>query len=225
MLLEDIIADFRERPLPSLTPREARLPALKGKIDAVIGMRRSGKTWFLYQRMQALLDQGIAKDRLLYINFDDERLLPMRRDELSAIPEVYYRLYPHNRSQTCYFFCDEIQNVDGWESFLRRLLDSEDMQLAVTGSSARLLSREIATSLRGRALATEIFPFSFREALRFQGVALTDQPPGGQQRALLANRLRDYLLVKTREIIYLLFKQPWAPLLPILQGLNGREMP
>jgi predicted AAA+ superfamily ATPase len=69
--------------------------------------------------------------------------------------------------------------VDGWESFLRRLLDSEDMQLAVTGSSARLLSREIATSLRGRALATEIFPFSFREALRFQGVALTDQPPGG----------------------------------------------
>ena len=194
MLLEDIIADFRERPLPSLTPREARLPALKGKIDAVIGMRRSGKTWFLYQRMQALLDQGIAKDRLLYINFDDERLLPMRREELSAIPEVYYRLYPHNRSQTCYFFCDEIQNVDGWESFLRRLLDSEDMQLAVTGSSARLLSREIATSLRGRALATEIFPFSFREALRFQGIALTDQPPGGQQRALLANRLREYLL-------------------------------
>lgn len=194
MLLEDIIADFRERPLPSLTPREARLPALKGKIDAVIGMRRSGKTWFLYQRMQALLDQGIAKDRLLYINFDDERLLPMRRDELSAIPEVYYRLYPHHRSRTCYFFCDEIQNVDGWESFLRRLLDSEDMQIAVTGSSARLLSREIATSLRGRALATEIFPFSFREALRFQGVALTDQPPGGQQRALLANRLRDYLL-------------------------------
>lgn len=104
MLLEDIIADFRDRPLPSLTPREARLPALKGKIDTVIGMRRSGKTWFLYQRMQALLDQGIAKDRLLYINFDDERLLPMRRDELSAIPEVYYRLYPHNRSQTCYFF-------------------------------------------------------------------------------------------------------------------------
>ena len=193
-LLEEIIADFHERPLPALTPRETRLPALKGKIDAVIGMRRTGKTWFLYQRMQSLLAQGIPRHRLLYVNFDDDRLHPFRREDLSAITEVYYRLYPDNRGQTCFFFFDEIQNVDGWELFLRRLLDTEELQLAVTGSSARLLSREIATSLRGRALTTEIFPFSFREALQFQGVELTASPPGAQRRALYANRLRDYLL-------------------------------
>lgn len=191
---EDIIADFHARPLPTLTPREAALPALKGKIDAVIGMRRSGKTWFLYQRMQDLLAAGIAKDRLLYINFDDERLLPLRREDLAAIPETYYRLYPDNCAQTCYFFFDEIQNVDGWESFLRRLLDSEAVQIAVTGSSARLLSREIATHLRGRALSTEIFPFSFREALRHQGIETSNTPLDVRQRALYANRFSDYLL-------------------------------
>lgn len=193
-LLEDIIADFHARALPELTPREAVLPALQGKIDAVIGMRRSGKTWFLYQRMHALLAEGVPRNRLLYINFDDERLLPMRRKDLAAIPETYYRLYPDNRTQTCYFFFDEIQNVEGWESFLRRLLDNEAVQLAVTGSSARLLSREIATSLRGRALATEIFPFSFREMLRHEGCVPDSTPPGARMRSLLANRFDQYLL-------------------------------
>ncbi len=194
-LLEQLIADFHERPLPHLTCRSAKLPALSGKIDTVIGMRRTGKTWFLYQQMQDYLVQGIAKERLLYINFDDERLYPMGRDDLRRITETYYRLYPEHKQQTCYLFFDEIQNVDGWEPFVRRLLDTENVQLALTGSSARLLSREIASTLRGRSLTTEIFPFSFREFLSHQGIEHDlSRPPGGGRRALYANRLYQYLV-------------------------------
>lgn len=196
-LLEYLIADFHERPLPELTQREVALPCLDGKIDTVIGMRRTGKTWLLYQQMQDYLDQGVEKDRLLYINFDDERLQPIGREDLQGIPEAFYRLYPDNKRRRCYFFFDEIQNVDGWEPFVRRLLDTEDVQLALTGSSARLLSREIASTLRGRSLTTEVFPFSFSEALRHEGIdphSGKSRPPGSGQRARYANRLEQYMV-------------------------------
>lgn len=193
-LLEQIIADFYERELPELTPRNTHLPALQGKIDTVIGMRRAGKTWFLYQTMQAYLAQGIPKERMLYINFDDERLYPLGVDALHRIPEIYYRLYPGNKQNICYLFFDEIQNVTGWEAFVRRLLDTENVQLALTGSSARLLSSEIATALRGRSISTEIFPFDFREVLIHQRINVdVSRSPGSQQRALYANRLLQYL--------------------------------
>ncbi|HEB86643.1 MAG TPA: ATP-binding protein, partial [Gammaproteobacteria bacterium] len=167
-LFEQLIADFHERNLPELTQRAVDLPALAGKIDAIIGMRRTGKTWFLFQVMKQYLEQGIAKESMLYINFDDERLFPLTAQELGGISEAYYRLYPQNRGQRCYFFFDEIQNVSGWENYLRRLVDTENVQIAVTGSSARLLSHEIATSLRGRSISTEMFPFSFKEVLQHE---------------------------------------------------------
>ena len=193
-LFEQIISDFHERTLPRLTPREVVLPRLPGKIDTLIGMRRTGKSWRLYQAMSELVTGGTPKERLLYVNFDDERIYPLTATDLARIPETFFRLYPDNKSRRCHFFFDEIQNVPGWERFVRRLLDTEDADITLTGSSARLLSREIATALRGRSLATEIFPFSFREALRHQGEADDlDGPVGSRRRALLANRLRGYL--------------------------------
>ena len=194
-LLEQLIVDFHERPLPVPTHREVELPTLAGKIDAIIGMRRTGKTWFLFQAMQHHLEQGISKEALLYLNFDDERLLPMIASELGQIIETYYRLFPDHRDRTCYFFFDEVQNISGWEVWLRRLVDTERVQIAVTGSSAKLLSREIATMLRGRSLSTEIFPFSFRETLIHEGIEnIPVSRPGAKMRALLENRLRRYLL-------------------------------
>jgi len=193
-LFEQIIADFQERPLPVLTRRDAPIPALPGKIDTIIGMRRTGKSWRLYQAMQDLLGAGVPKQRLLYVNFDDERLYPLAASDLHRIPETWFRLYPDNKGHRCHVFFDEIQNVPGWEAFVRRMLDTENLQITLTGSSARLLSREIATALRGRSLTTELFPFSFREVLRHEGIDETlDTPLGSKRRALLANRLRHYL--------------------------------
>jgi len=126
---------------------------------------------------------------------EDERLLPIQASDLHLIPEVYFRRYPHLRDLSCAIFFDEIQSISGWERFVRRLLDTENVHICITGSSARLLSREIATSLRGRSIATEIFPFSFLEYLDRNGIGVEkDKRPGARKRALIENRFRSYLL-------------------------------
>jgi len=193
-VIDRLIADFQERELPRVTPRTLNLPALPGKADVVVGMRRSGKTYFLYQQIADQLASGTDRRRLLYLNFEDERLLPLTAADLAQIPEAFYRRTPANREDLSWFYFDEIQNVPGWETFIRRLLDTEKVALILTGSSARLLSREIATSLRGRSLSTEILPFSFAESLRHQGVDLPeDWPPGARARSLLEQRFEQYL--------------------------------
>ena len=145
-LLEQLIADFHERELPAFTRRHIKLPWLSGKIDSVIGMRRSGKTWFIFQVMADLLKEGTPRESILYLNFEDERLLPIEASEFHRIPDVYFRRYPDLRDRQCIFFFDEIQNISGWERFIRRLLDTENAHICLTVSSAKLLSREIATA-------------------------------------------------------------------------------
>jgi len=164
-----LIDDFHERALPELLLREKSVPRLPGKANVVVGMRRSGKTWFCYQQMQELVKTGIAKERLLYLNFEDDRLLPFSAPDFQAILDAYYRKFPSFKSMECYFFLDELQRIKGWEVFVRRVLDTENIFLYVTGSSSKLLGSEIASALRGRSLTTEIFPFSFSEFLRFHG--------------------------------------------------------
>ncbi|MDT8318394.1 MAG: ATP-binding protein [bacterium] len=194
-LIEQIIADFHERELPDLTARKAELPRLSGKIDAVIGMRRTGKTYFLYEIMKEYLADGAPKSSMLYINFDDERLYPMTTADLHGITDTFYRLFPKNKERLCYLFFDEIQNIPGWEQFVRRILDTEKVQMVLTGSSAKLLSREISTSLRGRSISTEIFPFSFHETLTHEGIQIeTAHRPGAKLSALLQNRFRSFLI-------------------------------
>jgi uncharacterized protein len=193
-VIDRLIADFQERELPRVTRRDLSLPGLPGKADVVVGMRRSGKTYFLYQQIGERIAGGVDRERLLYFNFEDERLLPLTAADLSRIPEAFYRRSPGNREHLCWFFFDEIQNAQGWETFVRRLLETERVALVLTGSSARLLSREIASSLRGRSLSTEILPFSFGESLRHEGVELPERwPPGARLRSLLEHRLERYL--------------------------------
>ena len=148
----------------------------------------------------ALGFHGIGWDRLLYLNFEDDRLHPIDPNELSLIPEVFYRQYPRSRDRKCWFFLDEIQAAPGWERFVRRLLETEKVSLILTGSSAKLLSREIATSLRGRSLASELLPFSFSEALQHAGVERPDKwPVSSKLRSQLANSLERYPNVVTPE--------------------------
>jgi len=193
-ILDQLIADFAQRPLPELTDRRLDLPHLPGKAHVILGMRRSGKTYYLFQRIRALVDQGVGLDRLLYLNFEDDRLSPFGAQDLQRIPEAFFRRYPERRGEKCWFFLDEIQNVEGWERFVRRLLDTEPIELVLTGSSAKMLSREIATSLRGRSFSTEILPFSFEESLLHRGIDLPDRwPPPAAQRSKLESELLRYL--------------------------------
>ena len=193
--IEQAIIDFHHRSLPKVYHREHSLALIPGKIDAIIGMRRSGKTWLLYQTIQGLMQKAsLPIERFLYINFENEQLLPLETGDLQKIIESYYRLYPDHKNTLCYFFFDEIQNVPHWEQFLRRLLDQENVQIAVTGSSAKLLSTEIATSLRGRALTTECFPFSFIEYLSYLGGQY-------QPAALISSEKKAYLEQASRRYL------------------------
>lgn len=166
-VVKQIIAEFHQEPIPQPHFRSVWLPELPANVRKAfvyIGMRRSGKTWALYQRMNNLLANGVTKTQLLYINFEDDRLSGMKASELQFVLEAYWELYPdHIENQSLHFFFDEIAEIEGWESFIRRLLDKEKMQIYISGSSAKMLSKEIATSLRGRTLTREIFPLSFDE--------------------------------------------------------------
>lgn len=169
-IIRQKIADSLAMSVPEMTRRDIELPKVPRKALAVIGMRRGGKTYFLWQCLADKLASGSPRETLLYFNFEDERLSGMSADHLQSVVEEYYLLHPEFRDkERVTFFLDEIQVVPGWERFARRLLDSEKMDLFISGSSARLLSREVATSMRGRALETIVYPFSFREALRHAG--------------------------------------------------------
>ncbi len=166
-VIQQKLGDAIAMPFPAMVRRDARPSRLPGKAQAVIGMRRAGKTYFLQQCLADRLSRGVARERLVYFNFEDERLGSLQADDLGAILDEYYRQFPSFRQQVEVTWCfDEIQLVPGWERFTRRILDSEKVELFLSGSSARMLSREVATSMRGRAMETVITPFSFREFLR-----------------------------------------------------------
>jgi predicted AAA+ superfamily ATPase len=157
--------------VPVLTRREIRLPNVPAKAIAVIGMRRSGKTCFLSQCMADLLAEGAPRESLVLLNFEDDRLAGMDASDLSFLLESYYQRHPELRDKSnLTLFLDEIQLVPGWESFARRILDSERVRLFVSGSSASMLSREVHTSMRGRSMEVVVYPFSFREALAHRGL-------------------------------------------------------
>lgn len=190
------IIDAQAAPLPLLTRRDVWLPMVKGKATAVIGMRRAGKTSLLWQILSDRHAAGTDRAGLLYFSFEDERLAGLQLADLDLLVEEYYRLHPEWRdARRACFFLDEIQLVAGWELFARRILDSENIDLFLCGSSARMLSREVATSMRGRAMEAVVTPFSFREALRHAGREPTQ--PVDQftkaQRSHLGKALVDYL--------------------------------
>jgi len=193
-IISQLIDDFHERKLPEPVPRSKSFSEVKGKADVVIGMRRTGKTWFCYQKIKDLIAAGIKKEHILYLNFDDDRLLEFNVHNFQNIIDVYFGKYPEHRNSRCYFFFDEIQRIDQWEMFIRRLLDTENIQIFITGSSSKLLGSEIATSLRGRSLAIEIFPFSFEEYLKYHG-HFFDRPLkyGAKTSSILRKAVKDYL--------------------------------
>jgi len=187
-----LVAEFEERVIPRPTPRSAALADLPGKADAIVGMRRVGKTWRLFQHMWELLDRGVPRRRLLYVNLEDERL-SVEASDLSSLLDAWYARYPDVLSGERWLYLDEVQNVPGWERFVRRLLDEREVRVLVTGSSSRMLSAEIATSLRGRALTTEVLPFGFAEALSHASISAPDRWPAGPEgRARMSHAFERY---------------------------------
>ena len=196
VLREKLETGLLAAPVTGITPRDARLPAIANKVHAVIGMRRSGKTTFLRQ-LQAERQRTLQPERAVYVSFDDDRLAELSLAQLDSLLEEYYRNFPQWRGrEVVRWFFDEIQLVAGWERFVRRVMDTERAEIVVSGSSARLLSREVHTSLRGRGWETVIRPFSFREFLRHRGEE-PNKPVRrftAAERSAVEKRFREYLV-------------------------------
>lgn len=194
-LLRLKLAEALAAPSVALTPRDVRVPTVPGKALAVIGVRRSGKTSFMAWRRQELIAAGRPPESQLLVTLEDERLVGMDVADLRWLLDEHARRYsdvPGGRS----LYLDEVQAVTRWEGLVRRLIDAGQPDILVSGSSARLLSREVATSLRGRAMEVLVHPFSFREALRHAGVepAGAYEQLGPAQRTALDEQLRRYLV-------------------------------
>lgn len=195
-LLKGIIRTFQAEPLPQdIIKRDIELPVDSGAVISVIGSRRAGKTYLLLETIQQLLERGVPKESIIYINFEDERLIDLKVSDLDTSLQAYRELYPDNKLSEAYIFLDEIQNIDGWEKFVRRIHESITKRVYITGSNSKLLSTEIATELRGRTLPFEVFPLSFKEYLRFRDILnAPNDLYVSSVHAKVANALEEYLL-------------------------------
>lgn len=154
----------------------------------LVGIRRAGKSYLLYQQMQKLLSEGHGWDEMLYLNFEDERLEGFSTQDFNLILEVHFEMY----NKRPMLFLDEIQNIPSWEKFARRLADSK-YKVFITGSNAKMLSSDIQTTLGGRYLPVNVYPYSFEEFLDVCQVPHNKLSLiSTEGKARMMNRLNDY---------------------------------
>lgn len=193
-IVKTLLLEYYDKlPIP-LMRRDIKLHELIGKISVVIGMRRVGKTYLLHQKIQNLIDEGIDRTSIFYINLEDDRIPDLEKGVLASLIEGFYTLYPQNHHRHCLLFIDEVQNAPDWPRVLRRLLDTKDVSLYVTGSSSKLLSKEIATTLRGRSIATEVWPYDINEYAKIKSQTLPEGPMSPRMKDEYLVFLKEYLL-------------------------------
>ncbi len=186
-----LITDFIEKNITGIIPRDYQIPLNSKKIISLIGVRRSGKSSILFDMIHNLR-KSISRENIIYINFEDDRLYPLELKSLDLLLESYFELYPNKKNEKIYLFLDEVQVVENWEIYVRRIYDNENISIYITGSSAKLLSSEIATSLRGRTISYEIFPFSFKEYLRYKQIDINIH--SSKSLSFIKNALENYLI-------------------------------
>jgi predicted AAA+ superfamily ATPase len=155
----------------AIVKRDLEILPVPRKATVVIGVRKCGKFTWMRDRIERLLDEGVGRENICFIDFSDDRLAFLRAPdaEPSLISDAYYQRYPQKHEERVYFFFSEIQYVNRWAQFVNRIQTSQQCEVYLTGSSAKLLSIEIATELGGRSFTWTLMPFSFREFLRFKG--------------------------------------------------------
>ncbi|MCM1490020.1 MAG: ATP-binding protein [Muribaculum sp.] len=162
-LREVMLENRTEVMLHTVIPRNINLETFDRQV--LVGVRRAGKSYILYGRIQQLISNGHNWDEIVYLNFEDERLAGMTVDDLNKILEVHGQL----SDKRPMLFLDEIQNIEGWEKFARRIADNK-YKVVITGSNAKMLSKDVASVLGGRYITHDVFPFSFDEYLEINGI-------------------------------------------------------
>ncbi len=190
--IKEIILKNQNRDFTNIHKRNIEVPVNTDKIISVTGVRRCGKTHLLFLAMKELIISGTERQKIVFISFEDERL-NFTSDNLDLIIQAYREIFPEQKLNEVYFFFDEVQNVENWEKFVRRIYDNETKNIYVTGSNSKMLSSDIATSLRGRNINIELFPLSFKEYLSFKNIDTNYYK--ATNKAKIINELSTYLQV------------------------------
>lgn len=188
------VADYEPIYLRALDIGDPLPPRMGNLVKVVMGMRRSGKSYRLYQEVKALLALGVSADQICYFNFEDDRLDPITSEVGDQVIEAFASLHPGVLSRGIYLFLDELQEMRGWGAWLRRIVDTTKATIYVTGSSSQMLSREISTEFRGRALDFELLPFSFAEHVAAFLPKVDTNHPSMEERIALQQELLTYLV-------------------------------
>lgn len=189
-ILKQIIIDQKEMYLDN--PLISRDYDLEENVNyCFVGIRRTGKSYMMYQQIHNLMNDGISSSQIVYVNFEDERLLEIGVDDLNTILEIGIE-FSGSKGKP-YLFLDEIQNVDGWEKFVRRVADMK-YRINITGSNSKMLSKEIASTLGGRFMIVNVFPYSFKEYLSANHIEniMVDQI-GTKKRADIVSQYEQYV--------------------------------
>lgn len=172
-----------------LRPLEQMLKS--GQIMVITGARRSGKSFLMRQLAKKIVESGADKNQILIVNFEDPRFVDLNTDLLDQIFEVYQEfLQPKAKP---YIFLDEVQEIAGWEKWARTMHELGKADIIISGSNAKLLSRELATVLTGRHLDLTVFPLSFKEFLNFKNIAVKDEFDLAGKDIEIKSLLREYL--------------------------------
>ncbi len=191
-----IVAEWTLKDLKDVVERDVNIPIDTNKIVAIIGPRRAGKTFLMYHTIKRLLNK-IPKQNILYVNFEDERIKRINAEDLTDLLAAFYEVSNPEKDKPLCLFLDEIQVVDGWDKWIRRIDESKQFKIYISGSSSKLLSKELSTSLRGRSIDYIIMPFSFKENLLAKDkydASYIKKIGYTEKRGLILNELKEYLL-------------------------------
>jgi predicted AAA+ superfamily ATPase len=165
-----VLTLWKEMEIPEVIERKMTLDLDADKVIVIAGVRRSGKTSLMFQHIRELMERGIKKDNIIYVNFENERLIAIKATDMDDLLIAHSQIFDPAKG-IIYLFLDEIQNVENWDKWIRKVYDTKKYRIIITGSSSELLSSEIATALAGRNLSYTVYPFSFSEMLKSRGIA------------------------------------------------------
>jgi hypothetical protein len=164
-----VLTLWKEMELPEVIERKITLDLNADKVIVIAGVRRSGKTSLMFQHIKALMKRRVTKDNIIYVNFENERLIATKATDMDNLLIAHSQIF-NPMGGIVYLFLDEIQNVENWDKWIRKVYDTKKYRIIITGSSSELLSSEIATALAGRNLSYTVYPFSFSEMLKSKGI-------------------------------------------------------
>ncbi|MBU0496685.1 MAG: ATP-binding protein [Candidatus Thermoplasmatota archaeon] len=193
-VIEQIIREYWEKPLPELKQRDIVLSLEKHYINDIVGPRRSGKTYLMFLTIKKLL-KTIPLHATIYINFENRKLLPLKETYFNDIITFIHAENLLNNHPTIYLFLDEVQRIEKWEHYIRSIYDEfkNQIKIIVSGSSANLLSTEYAQLLTGRHLTTQVTPLSFKEFLTFKNITIPSKKPTEKEAATIEKLFNEYL--------------------------------